>query len=135
MGLNFVSALLTSVRGFNISHIALDVMHIIDLGVSQHLCGLIMRRLVVGNFVRSTKRLAKSRLVDNMVHLRRFRWNKRGLYLDLLAVRVVFRTLLWQRLMEPLGYFSVWQEICAPSQQTQNDFIVLTLHQAITGVL
>ena len=88
MGLNFVSALLTSVRGFNISHIALDVMHIIDLGVSQHLCGLIMRRLVVGIFVRSTKRLAKSRLVDNMVHLRRFCWNRWGFHLDLLAVRM-----------------------------------------------
>ncbi len=74
MGINFVSALLTGVRGFNISHIALDCMHILDLGVSQHLCGMIMRKLVVANFAKSTKRLARSRQVDNMIHLRRYGW-------------------------------------------------------------
>ncbi len=75
MGVHSISPLLTDVRGFHIGHVALDVMHILDLGVSQHLCGLIMRTLVAKNFCKSSKRLAKTRQVDNMIHLRRCGWH------------------------------------------------------------
>ncbi len=71
MGLSFVSPLLNGVIGFNISHLCLDLMHVVDLGISQHLVGTILRTLVVRNHCGSTLRRAAARQVANLVALRR----------------------------------------------------------------
>ena len=47
-GLTFVTPLF-SIVGFSIECIHLDVMHVLDLGVSQYLVGMVLRRLVEGN--------------------------------------------------------------------------------------
>lgn len=70
MGLNFVAPIF-SVVGFTIEHLCLDSMHVIDLGVSQHLVGTILRTLVVRNFCGSGLKRAAPRQVANMVALRR----------------------------------------------------------------
>ena len=42
-GLNFVSPLLVSIPGFGVDSLHLDVMHILDLGVSQYLIGAVFK--------------------------------------------------------------------------------------------
>ena len=44
-GLNFVCPLF-SIEGFNIQSLALDVMHVLDLGVTQHMVGRIFRLFI-----------------------------------------------------------------------------------------
>ena len=69
--LNHVCPLLISVPGFSIEHIALDAMHILDLGVTQYLVGAVLARLVSNNFVGSTARYKERRNLDNIIGLRR----------------------------------------------------------------
>ena len=70
VGLNFVSHLFT-ITGFTLQCLALDVMHIFDLGISQRLIGTILRTLISKNFTRSNLRRAKPREIANLVALRR----------------------------------------------------------------
>ena len=77
MGLNFVAPLF-SVIGFSIECLCLDLMHVFDLGISQHLCGTIMRTLVCTNFAASTCIRASGRRVANMVALRRMWRNNKS---------------------------------------------------------
>ncbi len=70
MGINFICPLF-SVRGFGISSLHLDTMHIIDLGVLQYLIGVVFKTLIDKNFAKSSKRLKSGRQVDNMNALRR----------------------------------------------------------------
>eukprot|EP00969_Alexandrium_andersonii_P008896 389276-Alexandrium_andersonii.AAC.1 len=52
-------------------HLALDVMHILDLGVTQFLVGSVFRRLLDNNFCKSKQAFAKLKFRDNLRHLRR----------------------------------------------------------------
>jgi hypothetical protein len=69
-GLNFVCPMF-AVAGFSIEYLHLDVMHVLDLGVSQYVAGLVFRRLIENNFARSTQRTADLKRFDNLHHLRR----------------------------------------------------------------
>ncbi len=71
MGLNFVSPILNGVVGFNISHLCLDLMHVVDLSISQHLVGTILRTLVVRNSCGSALTRASARRLANLMALRR----------------------------------------------------------------
>ncbi|MCH9637852.1 MAG: hypothetical protein K0U16_07915 [Gammaproteobacteria bacterium] len=70
MGLNSVSPLF-AVPGFTIEALCLDLMHVYDLGITQHLIGTILRTLVVRNFADSKLKRAAGRRLENMVALRR----------------------------------------------------------------
>ena len=69
-GLTFISPLFDIV-GFNIESIALDVMHVMDLGVSQYLVGSVFRQLIESNFCNSTHRHVDARRFENLKALRR----------------------------------------------------------------
>jgi hypothetical protein len=69
-GLNFICPLF-SIPGFSIESLSLDMMHIMDLGVTQYVVGAVFRKLVDNNFARSTALRATRRRHDNMLHLRR----------------------------------------------------------------
>jgi hypothetical protein len=71
MGINFITPLF-SIRGFGISSLHLDIMHVIDLGVLQYMIGSVFFTLVEKNFAGSKKRLKSGRQIDNMILLRRF---------------------------------------------------------------
>ena len=70
IGLNFIAPIF-SVFGFTIDMLALDIMHVVDLGISQYLCGAILSILVEGNFAGSNARTILIRRHDNMKFLRR----------------------------------------------------------------
>eukprot|EP00959_Pyramimonas_sp_CCMP1952_P456646 9473511-Pyramimonas_sp.AAC.1 len=70
IGLNFVAPIFM-VKGFTIDMIAIDVMHVVDLGISQYLCGAVFSVCVEGNFAGSTANLKILRQKDNIFHLRR----------------------------------------------------------------
>ncbi len=70
MGLNFVSPLF-NVVGFTIECLCLDLMHVFDLGICQHLCGTVLRHLVCSNFAGSKNRRASVRRHQNIIELRR----------------------------------------------------------------
>ena len=70
MGLNFVCHLFQIV-GFTSKCLALDLMHVFDLGVSQRLIGTILRILIKRNFAKSALKTAKGKQVANLVALRR----------------------------------------------------------------
>jgi hypothetical protein len=57
--------------GFGIESLTLDVMHIMDLGVSQFVLGALFKQLVDANFVRSTAVRYERRRHENISHLRR----------------------------------------------------------------
>jgi hypothetical protein len=69
-GLNFICPLF-SIPGFSIESLSLDMMHIMDLGVTQYLVGTVFRKVVTSNFARSRALRANRRKHDNMLHLRR----------------------------------------------------------------
>ena len=69
-GLNFVCPLF-EVEGFSIEALHLDVMHCMDLGITQLLIGKVFMLLVKNNFAWSRAPHAEMRLADNMKHLRR----------------------------------------------------------------
>jgi len=62
---------LFQVKGFNVNALHLDIMHIVDLGVSQFVLGMIFWLLCKNNFCKSTKATAPMRAHDNLMHLRR----------------------------------------------------------------
>ena len=70
VGLNHICALY-QVRGFSCDMLALDVMHICDLGVVQFIIGEVFMRLILKNFSGSAKTRAAARHVDNLLELRR----------------------------------------------------------------
>ena len=69
-GLNFVCPLF-KVPGFNISCLTLDVMHVLDLGVSQYLAGALFMTLIKNNFANSDVVYVDMQRRHNMIHLRR----------------------------------------------------------------
>ena len=69
--LNHVCPLLISVPGFTVENIALDAMHIVDLGIAQYLVGGVFARLVNNNFVNSKAKHKERRDLDNIIGLRR----------------------------------------------------------------
>ena len=69
-GLNFVCPLF-EVEGFSIEALHLDVMHCMDLGITQLLIGKIFMTLVKNNFAKSLAPHAEVRLSDNMKFLRK----------------------------------------------------------------
>lgn len=69
-GLTFASPLF-DITGFSIELIHLDVMHVLDLGVSQYLAGAVLRELVENNFCRSTAAYAEMRRFDCIKALRK----------------------------------------------------------------
>ena len=69
-GLNLICPLF-DVRGFSIEMLALDVMHIIDLGIAQYLVGAVFRQLVDNNFCRSDMVYREANRQINVRHLRR----------------------------------------------------------------
>ena len=66
--LNFVCVLF-SIIGFSLDLLHLDVMHVLDLGVLQHLFAHVMWKLIVCNFCKSTKLLISSRHMQNLHYL------------------------------------------------------------------
>ena len=72
-GLNLLCPLF-EVVGFTIEMLALDVMHVVDLGIAQYLVGAVFRQLVENNFIRSAAIHADARRFDNLKHLRRRIW-------------------------------------------------------------
>ena len=70
VGLNFVCNLF-SILGFSMEILALDVMHIMDLGVLQWLLGLIIRALINANFAKSLEPAKSGRDVDNVIQMRK----------------------------------------------------------------
>ena len=69
--LNCISPSLVSIPGFSIESLHLDAMHILDLGVSQHLVGAVFRRLIDNNFAGSDHPYVQMRRMANLQHLRR----------------------------------------------------------------
>ena len=69
-GLNFVCQLF-GIRGFSMDILALDVMHVLDLGVLQWLLGMIFYELITRNFAVSTQETSAGRQHDNVVRLRK----------------------------------------------------------------
>ena len=69
-GLTFISPLF-DIIGFSIECIALDVMHVMDLGVSQYLVGSVLRELMESNFCGSTQMNVAARRFDNLKAIRR----------------------------------------------------------------
>ncbi|CAK0840011.1 unnamed protein product, partial [Prorocentrum cordatum] len=69
-GLNLLCSLFT-VPGVTVECIHLDAMHILDLGVSQYLIGMILCLLLTNNFSQSQKSTKKLRMHDGLLHLRR----------------------------------------------------------------
>ena len=72
-GLNFIFPLF-AVVGFTIECLALDVMHVLDLGVTQYLVGSVLWALIAGNFAKSEMATAELRRLENIKHLRRRMW-------------------------------------------------------------
>lgn len=70
VGLNHLCPLF-KVKGFTIEALALDSMHIIDLGVCQYIAGDIMQKLIKRNFCGSTHKKATMRHLENLLELRR----------------------------------------------------------------
>ncbi len=70
VGLNYVCELF-SITGFSLECLALDLMHVFDLGVLQRLIATIFRTLISRNFSGSRLKRAKAREVANLVALRR----------------------------------------------------------------
>ena len=68
-GLNFV-CLLFGIEGFGMDILALNAMHILDLGVLQWLLGAILIRLIRNNFAGSIDSHAENRHQDNLTLLR-----------------------------------------------------------------
>ena len=62
------------VIGFDIEHLALDVMHVLDLGVTQFVIGAVFLQLCMNNFARSPAIHAETRRAHNIMHLRRRMW-------------------------------------------------------------
>ena len=69
-GLTFVTPLFDIV-GFSIECICLDVMHVLDLGVSQYLVGSVFRRLIEGNVAGCAHPHTEYRRLQNLKWLRR----------------------------------------------------------------
>ena len=69
-GLTFVSPLF-DIIGFNIEAIHLDVMHVMDLGVTQYLVGAVLQELIENNFVESAARHVDMRRWMNLKAIRR----------------------------------------------------------------
>ena len=69
-GLNFVCPMF-SVPGFSISALTLDVMHVLDLGVSQYLAGAVFATLIQNNFAKSDHVYVDMMRRQNLFHLRR----------------------------------------------------------------
>ena len=70
VGLTFVAPVF-GVIGFTVCMLALDLMHICDLGTSQHLIGTVFWQLIIGNFAKSDARTVLVRNHENLLHLRR----------------------------------------------------------------
>ena len=68
-GLNFICQLF-AIIGFTTEILALDVMHILDLGVLQWLLGKIFHTLITKNFAKSIHATSAGRQHDNVVRLR-----------------------------------------------------------------
>ena len=66
--LNFISELF-SIVGFTIASLALDVMHVVDLGVLQWLVAAVFWALINGNFCGSAKIHLPQRHLDNILAL------------------------------------------------------------------
>ena len=69
-GLNLLCPLF-DVVGFNIEMLALDVMHVIDLGIAQYLVGTVFRELIESNVCLSSATHKQKMRFDNLSHLRR----------------------------------------------------------------
>ncbi len=72
MGLNHVCPLFR-VKGFTIESLALDCMHVVDLGVCQYIAGDILQQLIRRNFAKSKQKKANLRYLENLMELRRCR--------------------------------------------------------------
>ena len=70
MGLNFVAPIF-SVVGFSIDMMAIDVMRVVDMGISQYLCGAVMSICIENDFAGSLAATVILRRKDNILHLRR----------------------------------------------------------------
>ena len=68
-GLSFISPLF-DIAGFSVESLALDVMHVLDLGVSQYLIGAVFMLLVENNFAGCDFVYVGMRRHENMKHLR-----------------------------------------------------------------
>ena len=69
--LNHICPLLLSVPGFSIDCIHLDVMHVMDLGITQYLVAGVFARLIHANFADSQAVTVDRRRTDNLIQLRR----------------------------------------------------------------
>lgn len=72
-GLNLIFPLFQIV-GFGIDSLALDVMHVLDLGVTQYFVALVFARLIVNDFAGSGKPIVFINRAENLRHLRRRMW-------------------------------------------------------------
>lgn len=68
--LNFVCPFF-AVTGFSIAGIALDVMHVMDLGVTQWLVAAAIWAFLDNNYCGSDHKQAEGRQQDNLVYVRR----------------------------------------------------------------
>ena len=68
--LNFVCPLF-NIAGFTIEAMCLDVMHILDLGVTQYLIGWVFSTLIEANFAQSQEVYVFASRRENIRHLRR----------------------------------------------------------------
>ena len=69
-GLNFITPIFWII-GFTIDCLCLDVMHIMDLGITQWIEGAVFMRLLLNNFCQSVRTFSELRLKDNLIFVRR----------------------------------------------------------------